>query len=150
MVTLDSRRDFRSYDVQSKSASNSETAKDIGKRKRALSPTNAAGKPVNKLIIQNDTEDEEELRKEIENSVSTSIKTKRMSIEFDETDPSSKRVKLEKTRSTENVTEHISAANKPTESHESNEKFSSSDLHKIRTSKSSGNKYENLPSRKYK
>lgn len=135
--------------MQSKSTSNSETAKDIGKRKRALSPTNAAGKPVNKLIIQNDTEDEEELRKEIENSVSTSIKTKRMSIDFDGTNPSSKRVKLEKSRSKENVTELISVTNKLTESQESNEKLSSNDLHKIRTSKSSGNKYENLPSRKY-
>lgn len=145
VVTLDSRRDFRSYDMQ-KSANNSETTKEVPKRKRAPSPTNA-GKPVKKLIIQNDTEDEEELRNETENSASTSTNTKRKSIKFDETDPNKKRVRRENSRSMESATGPIAIIGKLMES-ECNDKSRTSDLLKIRTSKSSGNKYENLPSRK--
>lgn len=123
----------------------SASKKEIPKRKRTLSP-NSAGKPVKKLIIQNDTEDEEELRKEIENSASTSTKTKRKSIQFDETEPNKKRVRRENIRSSEITSDPISTVSKPTES-ECNDKSGTNDLHKIRTSKSSGNKYENLPSR---
>lgn len=144
VVTLDSRRDFRSYDMQ-KSTSNTEPKKEITKRKRTLSPSNA-GKPVNKLIIQNDTEDEEELRKEIKNSVLTPTKPNKKS--NDEIEPDHKRVKRENNRNKEKITGPDSTASKPAESDECSGKSGTGDLHKIRTSKSSGNKYENLPSRK--
>lgn len=130
-----------------KSASNPEALKEIQKRKQTLSPNNA-GKPVNKLIIQNDTEDEEELRREIENSVPPPAKTKRNSIEFDVDEPNQKRVRRESNRCKDKLTVHTTAAGKLTESNVCNEKSETSDVHRIRTSKSSSSKYENLPSRK--
>lgn len=130
-----------------KSATIPEAIKEIQKRKQTLSPNNT-GKPVNKLIIQNDTEDEEELRREIEDTVSPPAKTKRNSIEFNIEEPNQKRVRRESSRCKDKLTVHTPAAGKLTESDACNEKIETSDVHRIRTSKTSSSKYENLPSRK--
>lgn len=142
VVTLDSRRDFRSYELPKRAIAIENTA-DAVNRKQNLSPM-GAGKPVNKIIIQNDTEDEEELRKEIESSASNAGKTKRKSIAFDEITSNEKRPRREDShdKSPNPTKEKDEGAND-----EFNEKRKSCE--KIRTNKTSGGKYENLPSREY-
>lgn len=144
VVTLDSRRDYRSYDVMS-SSSSIEMVEEKPIRKRALSPI-STDKTVNKLIIKNDTEDEEELRKETESSMPSSTKTARKSSEIDVMELKRKRLKRDNSHSKENSSGPVLKGNNSAESDDGIE--CAADMQKIRTSKISGNKYENLPSRK--
>lgn len=101
---------------------------------------------VNKLIIQNDTEDEEEFRKEVANSIEVNRRKRRhvSPIKFDETPP-----KQEARKSRERISDvsDKSKDDQPDENSNLNQK--SADHQKIKTSVTSVSKYDNLPPRKY-
>lgn len=98
---------------------------------------------VNKLIIQNDTEDEEEFRKEVANSIEVNRRKRRhvSPIKFDATPP-----KQEIRKSRDRISD-ISDKLKDEQSDENSnlELKSLADNPKIKTLNSSGSKYDNLP-----
>lgn len=114
---------------------------------------------VNKLIIKNDTEDEEELRKEVENSTSLSSRRKRTPIKF-EVD-SGQQKKRSRSRERKSRGDNVSAGKYPDKDSDNDEMDrrrrdsrsrdrQSADAHKIKTSKNNNNKkYDNLPPREY-
>lgn len=113
----------------------SEGGNSRSKRQRTQSPSLAkTERKVNKLIIKNDTDDEEELRREVENSAALS-KRKREPIKFDtEKENAAKMRSLSRERRS---AEHI--ADRSSSERDKEEK-------RIRTSKDGASKYANLPS----
>lgn len=134
VVTLDPkfRKRKRVFEVQEDNLS------DGAKRQRTQSPSQAkTDRKVNQLIIKNDTDDEEELRREVENS-SLLLKRKRSPIKFDvnKDNPLKKRSMSQERQSIEKNNDR------------SSNEYDKEDK-KIRTSKDGSSKYDNLPSCKY-
>lgn len=123
---------------------------------RVLKPKTASplrtdvGQKVNKLIIKNDTEDEEELRKDVEKS--TQSRKRRRAVSPINLEVAAAAAKEEVRKSAEPKTDSVE---KSKDKHENNNssaeqlKSSPAEHHKIKTSTSSNKKYEHLPSRKY-
>lgn len=152
VVTLDSQ-DYRNKKRHQRIENNLDNFAEQAKRPRKQSPLNVEiSQKVNKLIIQNDTEDEEELRKEVENSTSSSKRSKRTLIKFDIDDGPQRKRSRSGDRRNPNETSKILDSDKDSEddrkpnARERDENMVNNELHKIKTSRSGGNKYDNLPS----
>lgn len=112
------------------------------------------GQKVNKLIIKNDTEDEEELRKEVENSKRSSGRN-RSPISFDDKETTRKRSQSRdrKDSPAEKKSKKYSDSNDVSEDRRkepnNDKKDSQSESQKVKISRStSDKKYDNLPPRK--
>lgn len=126
---------------------------------RVLKPKTASplrtdvGQKVNKLIIKNDTEDEEELRKDVEKSTQSRKRRHVSPVNFEvAAAAAAAATKVEGRKSAEPKTDSVE---KSKDKHENNnssvEQLKSSPVEhqKIKTSTLSNKKYEHLPSRKY-
>lgn len=126
------------------------------------------GQKVNKLIIRNDTEDEEELRKDVEMSIRMTTR-KRRNVSPIRFDLASSELKKERRKSSDGAAAPEKSKddkyNKPKQAKSTEDKFEKAkddkpeqedhaksagvDHQKIRTSTASSKKYENLPSCKW-
>lgn len=177
VVTLDKfqnrRKRFANYTITDASFGVEENQPSLRKRGRIekvlkTKPASASplrteiGQKVNKLIIRNDTDDEEELRKDVENSMKTTRRKRRnlSPIQFDLATP-----KVEGPKSSDKSTtperapdgksNKAKCAKTTDDTHKVNDekedkgevtKITVGDGQKIKTSTVSGRKYENLPS----
>lgn len=112
------------------------------------------GQKVNKLIIQNDTEDEEELRKEVENSSQPKSRKRRnvSPIKFDvilPPKPEEPKGRVRKSPS-DNGKDGKDGKDGKSDEDSNAKRHSSTENLKIKTSKTSNRKYDNLPPCKFK